>query len=95
MTSSKEFSKYVKQVGESYQRPPHGVLTRIYLEPHAGDQFHVKFEMIDEVSDDLAQIIMDRNAACREREFRGYAPPEVDPAAAARKPGSLRGVGRR
>jgi hypothetical protein len=94
VTSSKEFSKYVSQLGAQYARPPHGVLTRIYLEPHAGDQFHVKFEMIEEVPDDLAQIIMDRNAACREREFRGYAPPE-EGACVPRQPGSLRGVGRR
>lgn len=93
VTSSKEFSKYVSQLGAQYQRPPHGVLTRIYLEPHAGDQFHVKFEMIEEVPDDLAQIIMDRNTACREREWRGYAPPEETTQQV--KPGSLRGVGRR
>jgi hypothetical protein len=94
VTSSKEFSKYVSQLGAQYQRPPHGVLTRIYLEPHAGDQFHVKFEMVEEVPDDLAQIIMDRNTACRDREFRGYAPPEQGEGA-AKAPGSLRGVGRR
>lgn len=92
-TSSKEFSKYVSQLAAQYQRPPHGVITRLYLEPHAKDQFHVKFEMVEEVSDDLAQIIMDRNAAARERPFQGYAPPEEIPQ--QRTPGSLRGVGRR
>lgn len=93
VTSSKEFSKYVSQLGAQHQRPPHGVLTRIYLEPHSGDQFHVKFEMVEEVPDDLAQIIMDRNAACRERDWRGYMPPEETTQQA--KAGSLRGVGRR
>jgi hypothetical protein len=93
VTSSKEFSKYVTNLGSQYQRPPHGVITRIYLEPHAGDQFHVKFEVVEEVSDDLAQIIMDRNARCREREFHGYAPPEETTAQPQK--GSLRGVGRR
>lgn len=92
VTSSKEFSKFVKQLGEQFQRPPHGVLTRIYLEPHAGDQFHVKFEVVEEVPDDLAQIIMDRNETCRNREFRGYAPPENLP---AEKPAAPRGIGRR
>jgi hypothetical protein len=77
-TSSKEFSKYVSQIGAQFSRPPHGVITRLYLEPHAKDQFHVRFEMVEEVPDDLAQIVMDRNAACREREFRGYMPPAPD-----------------
>lgn len=96
VTSSKEYSKYVSQLGAQYQRPPHGVLTRIYLEPDAKTQFKVCFEMIEEVPDDLAQVIMDRNAACREREFRGYQPPEQDAKeAGTRQPGSLRGVGRR
>lgn len=93
VTSSKEFSKYVSQLGSSCHRPPHGVITRIYVEAHSGDQFHVKFEMVEEVPDDLAQIIMDRNEACREREWRGYMPPEASENQA--KPGSLKGVGRR
>lgn len=94
VTSTKEFSKYVTQLGAQYQRPPEGVVTRIYLEPHAGDQFHVKFEMVEEVSEDLAQIVMERADACRGREWRGYMPPEHTDAP-ERTPGSLRGVGRR
>jgi hypothetical protein len=92
VTSSKHFAKYVQQLSAQCQRPPHGVITRLYLEQHAQDQFHVKFEMIEEVPDDLAQIIMDRNEACRAREFVGYAPPEENP---ERQAGSLKGVGRR
>lgn len=94
VTSSKEFSKYVSQLGAQFQRPPHGVITRIFVEPDPKTQFRVGFEMVEEVPDDLAQIIMDRNAVCREREWRGYQPPSDD-APQPRQAGSLRGVGRR
>jgi hypothetical protein len=93
VTSSKEFAKYVSQLGSQYQRPPHGVITRLWLEPHAAHQFTVKFEMIEEISDDLAQVIMDRNQQCRDREFRGYMPPEDN--SGQQQAGSLKGVGRR
>lgn len=92
VTSSKHYAKYVQQLSTQFQRPPHGVITRLYLEQHAADQFHVKFEMVELVSDEIAQIIMDRNEACRAREFTGYAPPEANP---ERQAGSLKGVGRR
>jgi len=94
VTSAKEFSKYVSQLGAQFQRPPHGVLTRIFVEPDPKNQFRVCFEMVEEVPDDLAQIIMDRNEQCRAKEFRGYSPPQ-EGATSTRQPGSLRGVGRR
>lgn len=91
VTSTKEYAKYVTQLSASVRRPPHGVLTRIYLEPHAGDQYHVRFEMIEEVPDELAQIIMDRHDAVVDQPFQGYSPPEkiVQPVA-----GSLKGLRR-
>lgn len=92
VTSSKHYAKYVQQLSTQHQRPPHGVITRVYLESHAGDQFHVKFEMVELIPDEIASIVMDRNEACRDRPFRGYQPPEDNP---ERKQGSLKGVGRR
>lgn len=91
VTSTKEWAKYVTQLSASVRRPPHGVLTRIWLEPNANDQYHVRFEMVEEVPDELAQIIMDRHDAVIGQEFTGYQPPqEVEQPVA----GSLKGLRR-
>jgi hypothetical protein len=92
VTSTKQYARYITQLSASVRRPPHGVLTRIYLEPHANDQYHICFEMVEEVPDALAQIVMDRHDAEVAREFQGYKPPTE-----AEQPvsGSLKGLRRR
>lgn len=92
VTSVKEWAKYVTQLSAAVRRPPHGVITRLFLEQHANDQFHVRFEMIEEVPDELAQIIMDRHDAALEQPITGYSPPqEVEQP----EKGSLKGLRRR
>jgi hypothetical protein len=76
VTSGKEYSKYVHQLATMHGRPPHGVITRIYLEAHAKDQFHVRFEMVDLIPDTLAEVILTRNDTQREQDFPAYTPPQ-------------------
>lgn len=78
VTSVGEWSKYVQQVAASVRRPPFGVVTRIYCEPDAKSQYKIKFEMIDVVPDNLAQIIMTRHDAEANKPFQGYQPPSAD-----------------
>lgn len=63
VTSVKEWAKYVKKLTDGVRRPPYGVLTRIYLEPDRDDQYHVKFEMLELLPDDLIDVMMDRHSA--------------------------------
>jgi hypothetical protein len=92
VTSTSLYDKYVTQVSGMLRRPPHGVITRIHLEPHAKFQYQVHFEMIEPVPNELAQIVMGRHDAQTRAPFQGYAPPrEQEPAAPA---GSLRGLRR-
>jgi hypothetical protein len=76
VTSGKEYSKYVHQLATVHGRPPHGVITRVYLEPHAKDQFHVRFEMVDLIPDELGEVILQRNDIQREQPFPAYTPPQ-------------------
>lgn len=91
--SVKEFSKYVNAIAGSMNRPPHGVITRMWVEPDPKWQWLCKFETIEQVPDELAQIVMARHAEAERAVIQGYSPPE------AREPahqGSLRGLrGRR
>ncbi len=78
VTSVAEWSKYVNQVAASLQRPPYGVVTRVYVEPDPKSQYKVRFEMIEQVSDDLARIVMARHATEEAMPFQGYAAPEAN-----------------
>jgi len=92
VTSVKGWSKYVSQLSSAMRRPPHGVITRLYLEPDANSQYMVKFEAIEEVPDALAAIVMARADEASKATVQGYKAPE--PADAAPQ-GSLRGLRRR
>lgn len=76
VTSGKEYAKYVHALAAMHGRPPHGVITRVFLENHAKDQFHVRFEMVDLIPDELAEVILARNETQRQAEFPKYTPPE-------------------
>jgi len=85
--SVKDWSKYVVQLSTALRLPPHGVITRIFVEPDAKAQYKVCFEMIEEVPDALLPIIMERHAQAEAAIIQGYAPPRAEPAPAA---GTLR-----
>lgn len=90
--SVKNYFKFVNDVAAAHRRPPHGVIARVYLEADAKAQFKVCFEMLEVVSDELAEIIMARNEEATAAKIGGYQPPEKkeQPKAA----GSLRGLRR-
>lgn len=78
VTSVENWGKYVNQVGQAVSRPPDGVITRIFIEPHAKYQYVVNFEMLEKVPDDLAQIVMRRADAAQQSKIEGYLPPRED-----------------
>jgi hypothetical protein len=75
-TSVEEWARYVAQLSAGHRLPPHGVITRLYSEPHDKHQFHIKFEMLEKLSDDLLPAVMARHEAAREAVLVGYQPPE-------------------
>ena len=93
VTSVKDWAKYVTQVSATLRRPPHGVITRIYLEPDPKSQYRVKFEVVEEVSDELAAIVIARHEAAIALVPQGYSAP--DPEAQANQPArGIRGLRR-
>lgn len=89
--SVKEWAKYVNDISTTFRRPPHGVITRIFLEPDPKAQYKVCFEAIEEVPDELAAVIMARHETAIKSVIQGYRPPEEKPAAQTQQ-GSLRGL---
>lgn len=90
--SVKNYFKFVNDVAAQHRRPPFGVIARISLVPDQKAQFKVEFEMIEEIPDELAEIIMQRNEEQIAAKIGGYQPPEKKEQ--TQKPGSLRGLRR-
>jgi hypothetical protein len=61
VTSVKGYANYVTRLKDSLKRPPFGVVTRVYLEPDAKNQFKICFESLANVPDNLMTVIMARN----------------------------------
>jgi hypothetical protein len=76
--SVRHYSKYVKQLTADLGRPPHGVVTNIYLEPDPKSQFAVKFELLDQVPVELLPIVMKRHGAEEATIDFPYQPPQTD-----------------
>lgn len=91
-TSTKEWAKYVQGVAANTNRPPYGVITHIFLEPHPKHQFHVKFEQLDTLPDDLAQVIIARHEEAKANIITPYTRPQERDAAPTA--GGLRGLRR-
>lgn len=95
--SVKNFTKYVKQLAGDLARPPHGVVTNIYLEPDPKSQFKVMFELIDNVGSDLLPTVMQRHKAEMAVIDFPYSPPleEEEERAPAKSNNKLKGGGAR
>lgn len=93
VTSVANYYKFVNDVAASSRRPPHGVIARVFIEPDAKSQFKVHFEMLEVVTDELAEIIMARNEEAMAAKIGGYQPPQEKPPE-AKPAGSLRGLRR-
>lgn len=79
VTSVTPWSKFVNQIGANFNRPPHGVVTRIWLEPDPKYQYVMGFEVIEQVPDTLAQAIMARHEQALAQVIQGYQVPEEQP----------------
>lgn len=95
VTSVKNWATYVHQLGSSMRRPPHGVVTRLSLQPHQQFQYEVQFEPVEQVPDSLAEIIIQRHEAARQEPLRGYQPPDAERLEKARTGASRKGGFRR
>lgn len=87
VTSVKGYSAYVKLLSGGMRRPPFAVITRLWLEPHPKDQFHVLFEPIETVPDVLIQTILARRTESEMLLFQPYVPMEAEPVAPAARGG--------
>lgn len=76
--SVKNYAKYVKTLAADMGRPPHGVITNIWLEPDPKSQYKVLFEVIDKAPKELLQILLQRHAAENASIDFPYSPPQVE-----------------
>lgn len=90
VTSVGNWSKYVQKLAANVRRPPYGVVTRVFVQPHQKHQYEVQFDLIDMVPDSMAELVMGRNAAARQMPLSGYNPPDPERRAAA-APTAFRG----
>jgi hypothetical protein len=91
VTSGTGWWKYVSQISTQFRRPPHGVITRLFLEPHPKTQYQVHFEIVEELPNELASVIMARHEEAANMPLQGYSVPEEREAP---KNGALRGLRR-
>lgn len=87
VTSVKNWSKYVKKIADTTGRPPYGVITRIFITPDGDDQFHINFEMVEPLPDELFDTIQARHEQIGPTMAKAYTPPSEDG-------GPKRGAGR-
>jgi hypothetical protein len=78
VTSVKDYARYVNQLSSQYRLPPMAVITRVYLEPDPKTQFRVKFELIQELPEDVLDTILERHEEAKANIIFGYAPPSPE-----------------
>lgn len=76
-TSAKNWGRFVREAAGTYNRPPFGVITRVYLYPH---EKHGReafgFDILAPVPDDWGQIMFKRLSEGQQEVMRGYDPPQ-------------------
>lgn len=78
MSTTGEWRPYVHKVATTYQRPPFGVITRIYTVPDPKSQFRIKLETLEVLPDHLREVIVQRHTAARETMEEPFSAPGVD-----------------
>jgi len=76
VTSGTNWKKYVASVRQAVSRPTFGVYTRMHLTPDKKDQYHLNFEMVDLLPNDLMLPIVNRAQNSEDTLVRGYMPPD-------------------
>jgi hypothetical protein len=84
VTSIKGYSTFVKQIGNSLKRPPHGVITKVKVILDSKTQFKVTFEALTEVPDELMDTVMARHDEAAATIDFPYSPKDEE--AEAKKP---------
>jgi len=74
VTSVKAWAKYVNRVTDTTRRPPFGVLTRIAIVPDQKDQYHLEFETIDLLPDELIDVMVARHEGAEASIIVPYRP---------------------
>jgi hypothetical protein len=87
VTSVNGYGAFVKGITNGMNRPPHGVYTRIFLEPDPKTQFKINFEAIGKIPESVFKAIEPRLKEARDMNIRPYdmTPPAPAPAAPARR----------
>jgi hypothetical protein len=80
VTSVKGFAGFVKQVASALKRPPHGIVTKLSVQPDPKSQFKVVFEPIMELPNSLMSSIMKRREEVKGLIEQAYAPRNEDEA---------------
>lgn len=58
ITSGKFYKEFVKKVGEGLKRPPWGLVTRMWLERDKKDQFHINFDPVAKLKEEMMDDVM-------------------------------------
>lgn len=85
VTSVKGYAAFVKQVAGTLKRPPHGIVTRVSVQPDPKTQFKVVFEPLSQLSNELLPAIMKRRDEVKSLIDFPYTPREEDAAPAQKK----------
>lgn len=77
-TNTKAWAGYVHQLLQLAKRPPHGVVTKIKVEPDPKTQFRVTFEMVENLDNNVMGTIMQRREEAKGLIEQPYdlTPPE-------------------
>lgn len=86
VTSVKGYASFVKQVSGALNRPPHGIVTRVRVEPDPKSQFRVLFEPLIKIPNELIPAVMQRHEEVSAVIDFPYVPFEEDEKPAAKKP---------
>lgn len=82
VTSVKGFAAYVKQIAAALKRPPHGVVTKLSVQPDPKSQFKVVFEPMMKLPDSVMSAIMTKREQVQNEIAFPYQPADE----AAKKP---------
>jgi hypothetical protein len=85
VTSVRPYAGFVKQVAGALSRPPHGIITKVKVQPDPKNQYMVIFEAIQNVPDDLMGMIMKRHEEARAAIEFPYEISDDEPKAAKGK----------
>lgn len=78
VTSVKGYAGFVKQIAGTLRRPPHGIITKVRVQPDPKSQFKVIFEPLVNVPDELMGLVMKRREEAMSTIDSPYQPREEE-----------------